>query len=61
VLLRHCSPVGFDRQQNGKGNPILKITTLLRSREPMDVIILSRENQGHPLPRYPGDLAPGII
>jgi hypothetical protein len=35
---------------NEKGNPILKITTLLRSRKPVDVIILSQENQGHPLP-----------
>jgi hypothetical protein len=25
---------------NGKGNPILKITTLLRLRKPVDVIIL---------------------
>jgi hypothetical protein len=29
---------------NEKENPILKINTLLRSRKPMDIIILSREN-----------------
>jgi hypothetical protein len=46
---------------NEKGNPILKITTLLRSCKPMDVIIVSRENRGHPLPQSPRGLAQGII
>jgi hypothetical protein len=36
---------------NGKENLILKITTLLRSYKPVDVIILSQENGGHPLPQ----------
>jgi hypothetical protein len=43
----------------GKGNPILKITMLLRSHKLVDVIILSRQNRGHPLPRNPGGLAEG--
>jgi hypothetical protein len=34
---------------------------LLRSRKPVDVIILSRENQAHPLPQNPRGLAQGII
>jgi hypothetical protein len=36
---------------NGKGKPILKITTPLRSCKPVDVIIISQENRGHPLPQ----------
>jgi hypothetical protein len=42
-----------------KGNPNLWITTLLRSHKHVDVIILARENQGHPLPRNLGGLAQG--
>jgi hypothetical protein len=34
---------------------------LLRSCKPVDVIILSRENRRHPLPRNPRGLAQGII
>jgi hypothetical protein len=34
---------------------------LLRSRKSVDVIILSQENQGHPLPQNPRGLAQGII
>ncbi len=40
-----------------KGNHNLGITMLFRSRKPMDVIIITRENRGHPLPRNPGGLA----
>jgi hypothetical protein len=42
-----------------KGNPNLGITTLFRSHKPVDVIILTQENRGHPLPRYLGGLAQG--
>jgi hypothetical protein len=48
-------------ERNFEGKPNLRITTLLWSREPIDVAILSRENQGHLLPRNPGGLAQGII
>jgi hypothetical protein len=34
---------------------------LFRSHKPVDVIILTRENRGHPLPQNPGGLAQGII
>jgi hypothetical protein len=34
---------------------------LFRSLKPVDVIIITRGNQGRPLPRNPGDLAQGII
>jgi hypothetical protein len=44
-----------------KENPNLGITTLFRLRKPVDVIILTQENQGHPLPQNPGGLAQGII
>jgi hypothetical protein len=44
-----------------KGNPNLGITTLFRSCKLVDVIILTRENQGHPLPQNPRGLAQGII
>jgi hypothetical protein len=44
-----------------KGNPNLGITTLFRSRKPVDVIIITRGNRGHPLPRNPRGLAQGII
>jgi hypothetical protein len=44
-----------------KGNIKLEITMLLRSRKPVDVIILSQENRGHPLSQNPRDLAQGII
>jgi hypothetical protein len=33
-----------------KGNPNLGITALFRSRKPMDVIIITQGNCGHPLP-----------
>jgi hypothetical protein len=51
----------FGKKILKKGNPNLGITTLFRSRKPMDVIILTQENQGQPLPRNPKDLAQGII
>jgi hypothetical protein len=38
-----------------KGNPNLAITTLFRSCKPIDVIIITQENWGHPLPQNPGD------
>jgi hypothetical protein len=44
-----------------KGNPNLWITTLFRSRKPVDVIILTQENRGHPLTQNPGGLAQVII
>jgi hypothetical protein len=44
-----------------KGNPNLGITMLFRLCEPVDVIILTQKNRGHPLPRNPGDLAQGVI
>jgi hypothetical protein len=44
-----------------KGNSNLGITTLFRSRKPMDIIIITQGNRGHPLPRNPRDLAQGII
>jgi hypothetical protein len=44
-----------------KGNSKLEITTLLRLCKPVDVIILSQENRGHPLPQNPEDLTQGII
>jgi hypothetical protein len=34
---------------------------LFSSHKLEDVIILARENRGHPLPRNPGGLAQGII
>jgi hypothetical protein len=33
-----------------KENPNLGITTLFSSHKPVDVIILTQENRGHPLP-----------
>jgi hypothetical protein len=44
-----------------KGNPNLEITTLFRSCKPMDVIIITQGNRGHPLSQNLGDLAQGII
>jgi hypothetical protein len=44
-----------------KENPNLGITTLFRSRKYVDVIIITQENQGHPLPQNPGGLTQGII
>jgi hypothetical protein len=40
-----------------KGNSNLGITMLFRSRKPVDVITVTQENRGHPLPRNPGGLA----
>jgi hypothetical protein len=44
-----------------KGNHNLGITTLFRLCKPVDVIILTQKNRGHPLPRNPRDLVQGII
>jgi hypothetical protein len=44
-----------------KENPNLGITTLFRSCKPIDVIILTQENRGYPLPQNRGGLAQGII
>jgi hypothetical protein len=51
----------FEKKILEKGNPNLGITTLLRSHKPMDVIVITQRNRGHPRPRNPGDLAQGII
>jgi hypothetical protein len=51
----------FEKKNLEKGNPNLEITMLFRSCEPMDVIIITQGNQGHPLPRNPRDLTQGII
>jgi hypothetical protein len=44
-----------------KGNPHLGITMLFRSYKPVDAIIITQVNQGHPLPQNLGGLAQGII
>jgi hypothetical protein len=44
-----------------KGNPNLGRTMLFRSCKPLDVVTLTRENQGHPLSQNPGGLAQRII
>jgi hypothetical protein len=44
-----------------KGNPNLGKTMLFRSCIPVDVIILTRENREHPLPRNSRGWAKGII
>jgi hypothetical protein len=51
----------FDKKILEKRNPNLGITTLFRSRKPVDVIIITRGKQGYPLPQNPWDLAQGII
>jgi hypothetical protein len=51
----------FEKKILEKGNPNLRITTLFRSCTPVDVIIITQGNSGHPLPQNPGDLAQGII
>jgi hypothetical protein len=51
----------FEKKILEKGNPNLGITTLFRSCEPVDVIIITQGNRGHLLPRNPGDLAQRII
>jgi hypothetical protein len=51
----------FGNKFFGKENPVLKITALLKSHKPMDVIILSQENQGYLLPRNSEGLAQEII
>jgi hypothetical protein len=51
----------FEKKILEKGNPNIGITTLFRSCKPVDIIIITRGNQGHPLPRNPGGLAQGII
>jgi hypothetical protein len=51
----------FGKKILKKGSPNLGITTLFRSREPVDIIILSQENRGHPLSQNLGGLAQGII
>jgi hypothetical protein len=51
----------FEKKILEKGNPNLGITMLFRSHKPMDVIIITRGNRGHPLPQNPWDLAQGII
>jgi hypothetical protein len=51
----------FEKKILEKGNPNLGITTLFRSHKPVDVIIITRGNRGHPLPQNPGDLVQGII
>jgi hypothetical protein len=47
----------FDKKILEKRNPNLGITTLFRSRKPVDVSILTQENREHPLPRNPRGLA----
>jgi hypothetical protein len=54
-------PKKFGKKFFKKGSPNLGINTLFRSCKPVDVIILSQENRGHPLPRNLGGLAQGII
>jgi hypothetical protein len=44
-----------------KGNPNLGITMLFRSCKPVDVIIITHGNGGHPLSQNLGGLAQGII
>jgi hypothetical protein len=51
----------FGKKILKKGNPNLRITMLFRSCKPVDVIILTQENRGHPLPQNPRVLAQGII
>jgi hypothetical protein len=51
----------FRKENYGKGNPNLGITTLFRSCKTVDVIIITQGNQGHPLPQNPRDLDEGII
>jgi hypothetical protein len=40
----------FEKKILEKGNPNIGITTLFRSCKPVDIIIITRGNQGHPLP-----------
>jgi hypothetical protein len=51
----------FEKKILEKGNHNLGITTLFRSCKPVDVIIITQINRGHPLPQNPRDLAHGII
>jgi hypothetical protein len=44
-----------------KRNPNLGITMLFRARKPVDIIIITRGNRGHPHPRNPRGLAKGIF
>jgi hypothetical protein len=49
------------KENKKKGNPNLGITVLFRLRKPVNVIILTQENQGHPPPQNRRCLAQGII
>jgi hypothetical protein len=40
----------FEKKILEKGNPNIGITTLFRSCKPVDIIIITQGNQGHPLP-----------
>jgi hypothetical protein len=50
----------FEKEILEKENPNLGITTLFRSHKPMDVIIITQGNRGHPLPQNPRGLAQGV-
>jgi hypothetical protein len=51
----------FEKEILEKGNPNLGITMLFRSSKPVDVIIITQGNRGHPFPQNPKGLAQGII
>jgi hypothetical protein len=51
----------FEKKIFENENPHPGITMLFRLHKPLDIIIITRANQGYPLPRNPRDLSQGII